>query len=121
MYLGFLGCLIEEENRLYNETDLFFCRDGDDTGEDDPADVDDHVEPAELVPPVPNDDPPSDSQESKPEVKETESCESHVPAETTGGGGPPAPQLSQADFEEMRGTLREAAREASDLLENVEY
>jgi len=104
-----------------NQESSQWPRDGDDTGEDDPADVDDHVEPAELVPPVPNDDPPSDSQESKPEVKETESCESHVPAETTGGGGPPAPQLSQADFEEMRGTLREAAREASDLLENVEY
>ena len=25
MYLGFLGCLIEEENRLYNETDFFFA------------------------------------------------------------------------------------------------
>jgi len=92
-------------------------RDGDDTGEEDPAD-DVPDEPGELVPAPPSDNgpPSSGSQESKPD--EAGGCE---PAETPGDDGAPAPQLSQADFEEIRGTLREAAREASDLLENVEY
>ena len=44
-------------------------------------------------------------------------------SEPVSGSGttPAAAGLTQTDFDEMRNNLREAAREASDLLENVEY
>lgn len=68
-------------------------------------------------PDKPKDTPPSETQEVPAAVEVTRAA----PSPSASSDIQPVPSLSNQDLQEIRSNLQEAAREASDLLRDVEY